>query len=212
MSELIDQVLQHVPRDFFTIQELARLLPGTPDSRYARIKRALNSGDLLRIKRGLYVLAPRFRKRPLNPYSLSQYIYGPSYISLESALSHHGWIPEGVFPVTAVCLKKSRAFETPMGIFHFTRVPQHVLYTGMERHKDDAGNFFFMAHPLKALLDYLVVRKRRWPDLGAVETDMRIEASLVLDVPGEVIDLLDANYTARAVHSFLGMLRKEKEK
>lgn len=212
MNHLIDQVLQHIPGDFFTIQELARLLPGTPDSRYARIKRALAAGDLVRIKRGLYVPAPRFRKRNLNPYSLSQYIYGPSYISLESALSHHGWIPEGVFPVMAVCLKKSRVFETPMGIFRFTRVPQHVLYQGVERRVDEAGNVFFMAHPLKALLDYLAFHKRHWKDLNAVETDMRIEASLLLDVPGEVIDLLEANYTARAVHSFLGMLRREKKK
>jgi len=211
MRELIDQVLQHVPRDFFTIQELGRLLAGTPDSRYARIKRALDSGDLLRIKRGLYVLAPRFRKRTLDPYSLSQYIYGPSYISLESALSHHGWIPEGVFHVTAVCAKKSRTFETPMGIFRFTRVPQKVLYAGVDRRVDEAGNVWFMAEPLKALLDYLAVYKRHWKDPSAVETDMRIDASLLLDVPIEVMERLAANYDSRRIHSFLNMLRRKKK-
>ena len=212
MSQLIDQALQHIPRDFFTIQELTRLLPGTPDSRYARIKRALAVEDLVRIKRGLYGLAPRFRKHSPNPYSLSQYIYGPSYISLESALSHHGWIPEAVYPVTAVSLRKSRTFETPMGIFRFARVPQRVLYAGVDRNADKSGNVFFMAHPLKALLDYLAVHKRQWTNLEDLETDMRIDASLLLSIPIEVLDRMETNYNGRGIQSFLNMLRKEKEK
>lgn len=79
-----------------TERQLARILGGSDDSRYALVKRSVKAGALARIKRGLYVLASRFRKQPVHPFHLAQALDDGSYITMESALVYHGWIPEAV--------------------------------------------------------------------------------------------------------------------
>lgn len=44
---------------------------------------------------------------------ISNTLYEPSYISLESALRYYNLIPEGVFLTTAVSTKKTQNFSTP---------------------------------------------------------------------------------------------------
>jgi hypothetical protein len=41
----------------------------------------------------------------MDPLELAQLVHGPGYVSLETALSHHGWIPEGVYAITNVSSK-----------------------------------------------------------------------------------------------------------
>ena len=116
------------------------MFPGSEDSRYGLVKRALASGEIIRIRRGLYCLAPKYQKKGINLYALAQLVYGPSYVSLESALSWHGWIPEAVHAITGASFKKAKEFTTPLGVFRYDRVPQQVFYTEVERLTDASGN------------------------------------------------------------------------
>ena len=86
--------------------------------------RAVASHEVWRIHRRLYCLSDRYMQGRINPLELAQCIHGPSYVSLESALSYHSWIPEGVQAVTSVAMGRSRTFDTPVGLFSFTCVPQ----------------------------------------------------------------------------------------
>ena len=105
MNKIIEYVYEHLPYDVFTDRDIAQLiLRGSKDSRYGLIKRALKKSEIIRIRRGLYCLAKKYERRPLNLFSIAQLIYGPSYVSLESALSYHGWVPEGVFMTTSVSM------------------------------------------------------------------------------------------------------------
>jgi hypothetical protein len=51
-----------------------------------------------------------------------------------------------------------------LGVFSYTRVPQGILYAGVDRLVDEAGDVFFMASPLKALAGYVHVHKKDWYD------------------------------------------------
>jgi hypothetical protein len=209
MNKVLERVFERLPWSQFTTQDLAVLFPGSEDRRYGLVKRALASGEIIRIRRGLYCLAPKYQKKSVNLYALAQHVHGPSYVSLESALSWHGWIPEAVHAVTSVSFKKSREFKTPLGVFSYDRVPQRVLYSEVERLADASGNVFLMAKPLKALADYVYVRKRDWAGIEAVVSDLRIEPEELEQITGGMLDALSGNYCDPRVKRFLERLRED---
>src|SRR5437870_269064 len=112
MLKLLERTLQDYPRPYLTEGELEALLDGTPDSRYGKVKCLLAQGKLLHIRRGLYCLTDLvgYLTKP-HPFELAQHVYGPSYISLESALSFHQLIPETVYTVTSTTSKRSKEFQ-----------------------------------------------------------------------------------------------------
>ena len=191
------------------MNELKHLLPGTDSSRYARINRALQAKEIIQVRRGLYVLAPVFRKVPLNTRALAQIIYGPSYISLESALSRHGLIPEAVYTLTCVSYGKAKSFDTPLGTFSYTRIPQKVLFAGVERLQENQEAPIFMANPLKALLDYIYVHKVNWKDLTPLYHSLRIEPEDLQIITAAMAEEIEDNYRSRRVQKFLMIIRKE---
>lgn len=69
-------------------------------SEYARprdkISEWLKSGDLIRVKKGLYVFGEHIALTPYSHEILANLIYGPSAISLSYALAFYGLIPERV--------------------------------------------------------------------------------------------------------------------
>lgn len=91
---------------------------------------------------------------------------------MESALSHHGWIPEAVYACTCASFANSREFATPLGAFSYRRVPQNAFFLGVDRCKDANGNVFFMATAAKALADYLYMQKLNWSGMDAA-SDVR---------------------------------------
>src|SRR5438270_12510241 len=124
MAKILERALQNYPRPYLTDIELERLLGGTPDSRYGKVKRMLVQGKLLHIRRGLYCITRElgYLQKP-SLLEMAQYIYGPSFISLESALSYHNLIPEAVYTTTSVTSKRSKEFKTPLGYFSYRQVP-----------------------------------------------------------------------------------------
>lgn len=119
-------------------------------------------GVLLPIRRGLYVLGAKERESPASLPLLANLLYGPSYVSLEFALSRHGLIPEGVFDVTSVTLKRSRVVTTPLGRFSYLHLPLPVYGLGIRMEQRQDGVSFLLASPEKALCD-LVMLTRRLP-------------------------------------------------
>lgn len=209
MNKLTEKIFENAPYGYFTSQDVATLFPDSPDKRYGLVKRAISGGEIIHIRRGLYCLAPKYQKKKLNLYALAEHIYGPSYISLESALSWHGWIPEAVYTMTSVSLGKSKEFTTPLGAFSYSRVPQKVFYAGVERLMDDAGDIFLMASPIKALADYVYVHKKDWTGLKPAAENLRIESEEFESISSEDFDILIENYTSRQVQKFLKGVRKD---
>ncbi len=202
MNRLTKQFFQ-APTGVFTQSDAAATVNVTDFSRHGLIKRAIASGEILNIRRGLYCLAPEFQKKPVNVYSLAERIYGPSYVSMETALSHHGWIPEAVRTCTCASFGNSKEFETPLGLFSYARVPQRMFFLGVERCKDDSGNVYFMATPAKALADYLYVRRLNWTGTEEPAGSLRIDEDELAGVTEEELDALSGNYSNGRVKRFL---------
>lgn len=202
MNRLTKQFFK-APTGVFTQADVATLLEGTDFSRHGLIKRAIAAGEILNIRRGLYCLAPEYQKKPVSVYSLAQRIYGPSYISMETALSHHGWIPEAVYACTCASFGNSKEFATPLGVFSYQRVPQHTFFHGVQRCNDDNGNVFFMASPAKALVDYLYVHQLHWTGLDDPIGSLRIDEDELARVTTAELEALLDNYSNGRVKRFL---------
>src|SRR5580698_4123620 len=100
MTILKDKIIEsgfadHILSDI----DLHNLLGGTSAARYGMVNKAIKKGELIKIRRGLYLLADKYRHKKLSKFFLASRIVPHSYISLESALSYYGWIPERVTAV-----------------------------------------------------------------------------------------------------------------
>ena len=141
MQRLTEIAFEKASHGIFTRAEVACWVGGSPQRQFSLVKRALASGEIMHLRRGLYCLEAKYLRQKVDPLVLAQRIYGPSYISLEAALSCHGWIPEAVYAITSASLDRSREFDTRLGHFSFTRVPQKVFYAEVARvEKDGSGN------------------------------------------------------------------------
>ncbi len=146
---------------------------------WGRIRRLLKAGEIVRVKKGLYVLGPDYGK-PYSNLVLANLIFGPSYVSFASALAHYGLIPEAPGPVWSVTPRRKKSFSTPVG--HFEYFPQNLpLFTmGMARITIEGQKFALMATPEKALFDFAHMRLNSSPatnvsPLDFLTEDLRIE-------------------------------------
>ncbi len=208
MQRLTEMALERSPDGVFTRAEVICWVGGNSNRRFGLLGRALRAGEVVRIHRGLYCLADKYLRRKADPLVLAQRIWGPSYISLETALSYHGWIPEAVYTVTSACMDRSREFTTPLGVFSFTRIPQEALYAEVTRVETAPGQAFLLASPLKALCDYVYAHKLDWDSSRPVVGSLRVEEELAT-VQDDEFDRLLANYSSRRICRFLTGLRKD---
>ena len=138
----------------FFSSDVAEIFSTSPLTLRNQFSRWKKQGLLVELKRGLYVLSRGERQTTLSRQALAAILYQPSYISLESALSHYQMIPERVDTVMSVSPKKTRVFHNPEGTFSYRNL-QTSLNFGFLAKKDENGYPYFIAEPEKALLDYL---------------------------------------------------------
>lgn len=122
-----------------------------------KISRLIRNHDIIRVKKGLYVLGQSWCKVEYSRQVLANLIYGPSYISLESALSHYGLIPERVEAVTSVTVTRRKQFHTPLGDFIYSPVGRAGYDIGVGLKTDSQGRNYLMASLEKAIADYLLL-------------------------------------------------------
>ena len=104
--------------------------------------------------RNQYYAFPEYRQVPEFSRYVANRIYPPSYISLHSALSFYGMIPEEVVQLTSVTTLKTARFENDFGTFHYQNV-KTPFYFGFEIKTIQSGRGLLFATPEKALLDLL---------------------------------------------------------
>lgn len=123
--------------------------------RYPRDKATvlMRRGDIVRVKKGIYVLGPALRRGPVSREILANLIYGPSYLSLEYALSFYQLIPERVETVTSITLQKTKSYDTPMGRFTYRHVKTPYYGYGLRNKVLPDGRGFLIACPEKAIAD-----------------------------------------------------------
>jgi hypothetical protein len=212
MQRLTETIIRSEIRDVFTDVDVAAMLGEASNSRrYALVKRALASGEIVRIKRGIYILAEPYRKGLVNLFEVASKIYGLSYIGLESALVEHGWIPEHVFSVVCGVFKRSRTFDTPLGRFAYRTTPFKTL-VGVNRVETEPGGAYLLSSPLRALAD--LYHEQRWedPSIGFLTESLRIDSQLFLELNVTEFEHLLGQVAYRPVRQFLINIREELDK
>jgi hypothetical protein len=155
---------------------MRHLLAGVADQR-GKIARMLKAGELISLRRGLYA-----RRRNIDPHSLAGSIYGPSYISFETALSWHGMIPEGVSEIRSATIRRAASFDNEFGRFSYQPIPKAVYPVGIVR-VTDSDLPFLIASPTKSLIDRIAREPtfRSMADVARWLEGMRIELPPQLD-------------------------------
>ncbi len=123
-----------------------------PEFREPTLNDWLNNGWIKRIRRFWYADSS-FNPEGYDYFFIANKIYSPSYISLESALSHYGFIPETTMQITSVSTRKTNLFDTQFGVFSYKSIKNN-LYFGYKIIQNN-GRPFTLATPQKAILDYL---------------------------------------------------------
>ena len=151
-------------------------------------------------------MADKFRDNPVHPFALAQQLMPGSYVSAESALSYHGWIPEAVRSVLSITAKgKSVSYEhETLGKFEFRRMtvkPGYFLQAvGRHELQHQAA---LIADPLRALLDLVYLRKLPWQGLDYLVSGLRIEEQVISSVTSSSITKLLDVYKGKREKMFI---------
>ena len=140
-----------IPNIPMTSQVLASYLSDfkAPSQKILEMEKA---GEIMRLKRGLFVQT----STNYNLLLIANHIYGPSYVSKETALRFYGLIPEYVYTTSSVCVNRSRIFENALGRFTYDLLPINYYRMGIVLHEDN-GVCYQIATPEKALADMIML-------------------------------------------------------
>mgnify|MGYP000988041424 CR=1 FL=1 len=122
-----------------------------------KISELLRSGQLTALRRGLYVAGPESDLPIPDALLLANHLRGPSYVSLESALSYWGMIPERVFEVSSVTIKTAKNYNTPLGRFSYRHLATPYYSFGVQRVELAPQQMAMIASPEKAICDKIVL-------------------------------------------------------
>ncbi len=173
----IYQLSQQISTSVFTREILASILSPHVNNVNAKISYMVKKGELIRLKKGVYVFGKNYRPAPVDMISAANLLYAPSYVSFEYALSHHGLIPERVYEITSATMRIKKSFTTPIGRFTYKVVPVRAYAFGVDWIYDKKDGGKLIATPEKALCDK--IRSDR--GLGKLSIT-RLEAYLMQDL------------------------------
>lgn len=122
-----------------------------------KISEMLKNGELLALRRGLYVPGPEIDLPTPDVFVIANHLRGPSYISMESALSYWGLIPERVYEISSVTIKTSKVFATPLGRFSFQHLRTPYYSFGLNSVRITEFQTAMIASREKAICDKIIL-------------------------------------------------------
>ena len=160
----------------FKLTDLQKFDPSFRQQYLARWKK---QGLIRMICRGHYVLAGY---EPVEDwiFAIGNSIYKPSCVSVESALSYYGIIPEVILAVTSVSTRKTCRINSEFGMFIFHTI-KPAFFFGYKSIQGVSGNSFLIADPEKAIVDYLYLHPgiKSDEDFAEMRIDEDIAANLI---------------------------------
>jgi predicted transcriptional regulator of viral defense system len=133
------------------------LLAGDVDPKSVRLQlsRWKRNGRVYQLRRGLYAIAPPYQKVTPHPFLVANLLKQASYVSLQSALSFYGLIPEVMQATLSVTVGRPEHRKTPLGVFEFRHIGPELLhgYRMIDLQSPMQSQQALVATPEKALLD-----------------------------------------------------------
>lgn len=142
----IIQKLREKEISLFAVSDFKRIFDIKKENTlYKIIERLTKRGVLKRLAKKKYLFS--FSK--WNDYQIANFLYSPSYVSLESALSFYGIITQFPYQITSVTPKKTKNIKALGKEFSYSHLKPNLFF-GYEKKEE-----FLLALPEKALFDYL---------------------------------------------------------
>jgi hypothetical protein len=179
-----------------------------------KIKEMVKKKEIIRIRRSLYILGD-FYDNYFSKELIANSLYGPSYISIDYALSYYGLILERVYEVTSITTKTAKKYNTPIGRFTYVKSPVCLYKIGIDI-KTTNRYSFMIATPTKALCDKLVFTKNL--NIVSVKSmleylidDLRMDIEKLKELDLETIQkCMECNYKARVLNFLYESIKKLK--
>lgn len=129
---------------------------------FSILQRFQVDGILQKLEKDKY----RILQKNVSSFQIANFLYEPSYISLETALSYWGILPQFPFEITSVTLKKTVTKSVDDIVYSYSHV-SNTTYGLYAKEKE-----FLMATPEKSLFDQLYLVSRGWRSLDLDECDL----------------------------------------
>ena len=145
-------------KQFGNVPVRVDVLTSTMEEYHAPIKKLMlmeQAGELIRLKRGLYVVSPEISGKKISLGLIANHLYTHSYVSMQTALREYGLIPERVMTVKSMTMGRSKVYETPLGSFVYQQCNVDYFRIGVTM-RMEAGVSYLIATPEKALCDWVV--------------------------------------------------------
>ncbi len=206
------KLLKPIETAYIDAQTLLGLL-GTYRKPRDCILRMVKNGDLIRLKNGFYLIADKIGEgaNRVIPYEQgANLLYGPSYVSLEWALSFYGMIPERVNTVTSMTLGRNKEFYTPVGDFVYYSLSSDSYSIGITQQKaSDFVGGFLMASPEKALAD-LVFKTCKGLNKEQLKEELleskRIDRDSLHKLDKPLLEKIAQSYSAKRVSDLVDLI------
>lgn len=108
----------------FSVNDISKIEPGFHRQRLVEWQ---NKGYIKKIVDKFYIFSDTEVNDELL-YLISNRIYQPSYISLETALRYYSLIPESVYTVTAVSSKRTYLFNSVVANFQYRKIKPGLIF------------------------------------------------------------------------------------
>lgn len=171
-----------------------------------------HDGELIRLKRGLYVVSPEISGRRLSTGLISNDIYFPSYVSRHTALRFYGLIPETVFTVQAMTIKHSRSFVNSIARFEYDHISRDAFPIGLTRQSEGEATFI-IASPEKALCDLIastsgLVLRYKSEAVTFLEDDLRLDMDCLKTMDAGILEqYIEVGKKADSIRTILKLIR-----
>lgn len=205
-------ILRLIETPYIDAQTLLNLLADYRKPREC-ILRMVKNKELIRLKNGVYLIVDKIKSgsNTIIPYEqIANFLYGPSYVSLEWALSFYGMIPERVHTITNMTLGRNKEYHTPIGDFVYYQLSSSRYSIGITQ-KQAPGFIggFLMATPEKALAD-LVFKTCKGLDKGQLKQELleskRMDREIFLQLNKELLVEISQSYQAKSVNYLVDLI------
>ncbi len=161
--KILEKEFEKVP--LFKKRDL-RLFERNKNNLDLNIKYWLNSGKLINLKKGWYVITDKEKKKRFFLEFLANKTIEPSYLSADYVLSKNNLLTEGVFSFSSMTTKTKREINNKLGSFRYYSISNNLFKGYFVKKVKDL--FIFEAELPKAFFDFLYIRffKERKPNEG----------------------------------------------
>ena len=165
----------------------------------------VKKGYIVRLRQGYYSF-PEYKESAEFALWFANIIYKPSYVSLHTALSFYGIIPEAVPHITSVTTLKTIRFNNDFGEYSYKNIKPDMMF-GYDLREMTDGRRIMFATPEKALIDllYLYPFYNTERDLEELRLD---ESYMEDDFNAERLTEFSDRIGSKVVSNRIKMLRK----